>query len=201
MSQKPIVAIDCDDVLFPFISNFIEYNTRHHETYVPIEHFNTFRLHDVYNLSLDEASRRVEQFLLNADIEQFQPLPGAQETVSCLKEKYNLVVVTARLSTLERVTIQYLDRYFPDAFSGIYLGNHFGEGTTRSKIEICREVNAKILIDDQPGYVLECYSNGMGAIIFGEYQWNKGLEKEHHSLNRARTWHEVPPLVNALSSS
>ena len=50
------------------------------------------------------------------------------------------------------------------------------EGKTRSKSEMCRELQIDVLIDDNPRYATEVASANIQAFLFdwkGEYPWSK----------------------------
>ena len=52
-----------------------------------------------------------------------------------------MVVVTSRQHVIQDVTLEWIDRHFPDVFHEVYFGNHFSlEGGSRKKSDICRWV-------------------------------------------------------------
>eukprot|EP00967_Tisochrysis_lutea_P149170 scaffold286247_cov17-Tisochrysis_lutea.AAC.2 len=59
----------------------------------------------------------------------------------------------------------------------VYFGNHWSlEGTSRKKSEICQAIGASALIDDNPGYALECASAGIHVLLYdwqNRYPWSK----------------------------
>ena len=51
------------------------------------------------------------------------------------------------------VTLDWIDRHYGGLFHDVYFGNHFAlEGTSRKKSDICRNIGASVLIDDNPAY-------------------------------------------------
>lgn len=83
-------------------------------------------------------------------------VPGAQAALQRLSKHYRLVVVTSRQFVIENETHAWLDRHFPGVFSAVVFGNHYGlQGEKRSKPDLCRDLNAEILIDDSVQYARE----------------------------------------------
>lgn len=117
---------------------------------------------------------------------------GAFDALQRLKQDHDLVVVTSRQHVIRDVTLEWIDRHFPDTFSAVYFGNHFAkEGVSKKKSEICAEIGAHILIDDNPTYAYDCASNGLQVLL---YNWNMGYP-----------WSEMPagyvPRWRSLSKS
>lgn len=105
---------------------------------------------------------------------------------------FNLVVVTSRQLIIEQITREWLDRNFPkDTFSTIAFGNHYGkQGVETSKMELCRKLNARVLIDDSLDYVKEVAAAGMQALLFdldASYPWNRS-EDLPDGVTRVTGW-------------
>lgn len=87
------------------------------------------------------------------------------------------MVVTSRQHVIRQPTLQWLDTYFPGTFVDVHFGNHYAlSGPSMSKSEICKQVGAQVLIDDNPRYALECAQAGIQVLLFdwdGSYAWSK----------------------------
>lgn len=74
-------------------------------------------------------------------------------------------------------TIAWIEMHFPGIFKDIHFGNHWAkEGKSLSKSEICRNIGAHCLIDDNPGYAIECAEAGINVLLYDwkmEYPWSK----------------------------
>ena len=57
----------------------------------------------------------------------------------------------------------------------IHFGNHYSK-THKAipKSQLCKNINATLLVDDSLKYARDCASNGIPCIVFGEYAWNRG---------------------------
>jgi len=78
-------------------------------------------------------------------------------------------------------------------------GNHYGQGKKMSKPEMCKLLNAVLLIDDQHDYARQCSENGIKSILFGAYPWNsQPHHKILHNMHRAISWYEVEDAIDRL---
>jgi uncharacterized HAD superfamily protein len=139
----------------------------------------------------------IEEFFTTDLFKNHAPIDGSQEVLRRLSKEYELIVVTSRHATLEPLTKKFLDTCYPGIFSRALFGNHFGAGKKISKPDMCKEVNAILLIDDQFDYANQCAEQGMKAILFGEYPWNNKA-KLHDNMRRAKNWYEVEELIERL---
>ncbi|GIM13739.1 hypothetical protein Vretimale_16765 [Volvox reticuliferus] len=103
---------------------------------------------------------------------------GALEALTRLSESnYELVVVTSRQHVIQDATLRWLDRHYSGLFQEVYFGNHFAlEGKSQRKSDICRTIGARVLIDDNPSYALECAAAGIHVLLYdwgGAYPWSK----------------------------
>ena len=59
-----------------------------------------------------------------------------------------------------------------------------------TKAEICAEIGADYLVDDQPKHCLAAAKAGIKTILFGDYKWNRDT-KLMPNMVRAKNWQEV----------
>lgn len=94
-----------------------------------------------------------------------------------MKLDHDLVVVTSRQHVIRDETLEWIDRHYPKVFSDVHFGNHFAKsGQSKKKSEICEEIGADVLIDDNPRYAHECASSGMHVLLFNwqrQYPWSR----------------------------
>lgn len=106
--------------------------------------------------------------------DRIDPIPGAREALIQLKESFELHIVTARQYIVQEQTLSWIERYFPDLFTAVHFGNHFSrDGVSRSKAQICREIHASALIDDNLTYAIQCVREDIPVVLFGDYAWNQ----------------------------
>lgn len=195
--SREVIAVDLDEVAFPFVENFIVHDKEHHGSDLRPQDFFCYAFEDVMNISLDEAVERVYHFN-GADHDHIMPLEGSAGAIQRLGEKYDLVVVTARHPQFAGHTEQWLERRLPNAFSGVeFIGYAAVMGeAAKKKIDVCRELGAIALIDDSVGHVTECAEAGTPGVLFGDYPWNQapGL---HPLVTRCNDWPAVEEYFDA----
>lgn len=198
MQQRLRVAVDVDEVLGSFLSTlnlFCEesYSIRHelHEFYV-------YDFMKIWKCSQEEANHRVHEFFASAHFNDGIPIiPGSGETLRRLAHYTDLVVVTSRQHVIRAPTLEWLHSHFPGVFSDVHFGNHFAlQGEAKPKSQMCRELGAEILIDDNPRYAMECADQGIQVLLFDwllQYPWSKtaGGGPHHPLITRVRDWREV----------
>lgn len=194
MSDKPIIAVDIDDV--------VAHTTDALRIWVNKAAGTSLTLDDYHVETPDGYWRHYENiWLMNGiDIKSlstppYDPsktpmVPGALEALARLSENFNIIFVTSRDSKKEGETQEWFKNqlgyevtvYFASA------GHHsYGKGAP-SKGEIAKRLGAKLLIDDNPEHVQSALDSGVDAILFGDYGWQIGAPE--HML-RLRTWVDV----------
>ena len=69
-----------------------------------------------------------------------------------------LYAVTARLSWMKLATKLWLKRNFPNCFDKVIFANFF-TSRARKKSDICKDLCAKIIIDDNLDTCIDCANN------------------------------------------
>eukprot|EP00955_Chlamydomonas_euryale_P082542 363740-Chlamydomonas_euryale.AAC.5 len=158
----------------------------------------------VWGVSQDESTEIVHSFFESKHfLDGIPVVPGAYEALCRMAGDVELVVVTSRQHAIEDLTLDWLDANYPALFQEVYFGNHFAkEGVSRKKSEICKSIGAGVLIDDNPGYALECAEAGINVLLYDwedKYPWSKlPAQKSHPLITVVRNWEEVEEAVAAL---
>lgn len=70
---------------------------------------------------------------------------------------------------------------------------------------IVRSLNAKVLIDDNPRYAMECAEAGIRVLLFdyeNSYPWSKTeFTYQHPLVHKVENWEEVEQELMALIAS
>eukprot|EP00736_Rhodelphis_marinus_P004012 Rmarinus@m.10350 len=195
--EKPVLAIDIDEVLGHFVLALIEfYNaTQHGKRRLCLEDFHSYRFCEVWGGNDDSATEIVEEFLRSDKFRRLKPVLGAVDAVRFLALHYDVKVVTSRQHYIEEETRRWLAIHFDELFSEVLFGNHWGvTGHKRTKQDMCREIGAVCLIDDNPKYAVDCAKHGVDALLFdleGRYGWSKAHDTLPTNVSRVRSWDEV----------
>ncbi len=193
--EKPTIAIDIDDVLFPFVVGVAKhYNGLKGAALTPADFF-SFNFDEVWGGTVEESVEIVYDFL-STDCLALQPVAGAQEVLGRLKEDFNLVLVTARNDEFRPQTASWLQQHFPGLFRDVvFAGNHYDNRGFRAKGDICKELGADLLIDDHPKNILSAVEAGISGILFGEKAWTVMGELPDSSVRYCKDWRAVEKYI------
>lgn len=208
--QNLTIAVDVDEVLGRFVHSL---NAFCYETYscqYDVKDYFVYDFARVWQCSQDESNRRVHEFFDSAHFRDgIEVIPGSHESLLRLKESISdikLNVVTSRQHVIQDHTMDWLENHFPDTFDAVYFGNHFAlEGVSKKKSEICAEIGASVLIDDNPVYAMECAQAGIKVLLYDwelEYPWSKTEQGPvHDNIVRVSSWLEVEERIHEMSLS
>jgi len=132
-----------------------------------------------FSMVLDDLSRDQSHIVV---------VEGAREAIQALKKNYDLVFVTSRPLYQKDATRRWLDERIDSEIPMYSSHNPLANAEARSKGEICTELGASFLIDDNIGNCQNAAEYGVEPLLFGMYGWNEAASKD---LRRFLTWHEV----------
>lgn len=201
-STESVVAVDFDDVLLPLVHPLIEYYNANHANgadfpCAEIANFKTYNYQQCFGIPRDDMTKIFDEFMSSrefADLHRSEPSEECKQVIKELSQSHKLVIISARDQKLRERTATYVDEWFPGCFSEIYLGNQYGTGTKRTKLQIMEQVDAHTLIDDNPDYITQIVHGGKTGILFGDYPWSS---IEHcENTHRATEWKDLLELLN-----
>ena len=194
--KRPVVAIDIDDVIAESTESLRRRVNEHTGINLSSEDYKieasywgyyegVWRTHGVSHL--------VDMETLNQQMQSNQShvplMPGAEFAINELRKKFDIVLITARDPRWERATREWLKDQFGEHEPELYFSEmHRSPAGTKTKGEICREIGAGWMIDDNPGFCQTVLDNGVKAILFGEYGWHINVPKE---VIRCKDWQAV----------
>lgn len=191
------IAIDIDEVLGNFLSEVIAFHNSAYGTDLEIGQFTSYRFWEIWGGTREQAIDKIYEFKETEYFRGIRPLPGAQKAITELKAANELCIVTSRQNEFIEVTRAWLDRYFPNCFSGVYFTNHYGHSESSiTKAQICDQIGADLLIDDSLDFALECAVAGRQAILF-DYPWNKA-SRLPEAIRRVSSWDEAVKIIESL---
>lgn len=201
MAKKLKIAFDMDDVIADSSESWrVEINKRTGGSLQP-EHFQVPGDYDNYYVSLwakhgisDKFSMDDLDNQMKTDQSHIKAHNQSLEVLTKLAKKFELIIVTARDSDKEKASKKWLDIQFPGLFKAVIITEYDGERPLKNKGEICKEIGADWLVDDNPGHCLDAVDNGVEAILFGEYGWH---HKAPDHLVRCKDWPAVLEYFNA----
>jgi 5'(3')-deoxyribonucleotidase len=193
--QKPIIAIDVDDVLANSTDSVRRIVNQKYAADLQPEHYAVpGEYHKYYERVwaehgiTDRVSKDELNQLMATDQSHVQPHTDVLRILSSLNETYELLVVTARNPSWEAATRAWLDSNFPGIFTRIIFGGRRDDPAGVTKGDWCVETGAKWLIDDNVVHCMGANDRGVKAILFGTYGWQTDVPAD---LIRCKNWQEV----------
>ena len=217
---RPVIAVDVDEVLASFLHSFCAYYHRVRGPTLPdgrVIHPSLFLSYHFSHLlgGEEEAAQVVSSFIEGPSPEflSIPPLEDARAVLTALAPRCELVVVTSRNESISHITRAWLDAHFPSIFVRAVHTNAYarpGE-VRRTKGEVCKELGALTLIDDNLHYAMEASTHLPSVILFGSYSWNgaqaraaavqeRGAGGGASAMEEASGTAELPPNVVRASS-
>lgn len=184
---KEVIATDIDEVLFPFVNEFLAWHNQEYGTSLMMENFQSYNFEDTLEVPVAETVHRVNTFL-NIAHDPVLPLEQSQQGITALSKRYKLVAITARHPRFEHSTWRYIDKYYHDKIAELTLvGHRETVDTVKKKVEICLNIGAMALIDDNIEHITPCPDMGVEGVLFGNYPWNQ-QESIQPGVVRCHDW-------------
>ncbi len=189
------IAIDVDEVLFPFVANFCDFHNDKYQTSLHPDQFHSYEFQHVLDATFEETVERVYEFN-EADHRHISPIEEVETAIDLLSQDYDLDIVTARHPKFEATTKNWILQHFGEKFSEIvHIGYFAVMEKPRLKVDVCRDLGAIALVDDSIGHVAQCAERGIDGILFGNYSWNRA-QTLPDGVVRCASWSEVVAYFN-----
>lgn len=186
--RKLVIAIDCDDVLFPGAESMVNIYNRLYGTRVSLSRAYESG-NEEWQASDEDKISRLSEIQLSDEYNQLAPIDGSVGAIHQLASQHELHLVTARPIQVSEATSRLTERFFPGYFSKIH---HVGTG---SKGFICSALRADLLIDDNYKHLIDASSHGVSNLYwFGDYPWQIKKPDELGALDqivKCRIWQDV----------
>ena len=183
-----IIAIDLDDVLAASLEEFIDFHNKNYGTKLKKEDFTAYYLTKIMDISRKEENKRVDLFDKSKHSNNIKPIDGSQKAISNLSKKHKLIIVTSRPENLEKKTREWLLKHIPE-IKEIYFIRKDYTGHKKTKAEVCKEIKADVVIEDNLHYALECANAGIKVLLM-DYPWNK-TKKKNKLIIRVGSWEDI----------
>lgn len=198
--MRKTIAVDVDDVLAAHAQAFVDFSNARWGTSLTVDDYsddwailwNLDRNNEAHRL---EISDRASAFFADNTLSMPHD-ESAHDVLVRLKEKYDLIIVTARRQMIKGETLAWIQQKFPGVFEEdkIFFAGFYdttqAESAHKNKGELLKALGADYLIDDQPKHCNGATEQGLQAILFGAYGWQE-KEPVHEGVIRLKNWHEV----------
>ena len=192
-NSKLVIAVDIDDVISASAPAFITYSNDKYGTHLTID---DYREHwgELWKVENDETERRALEYHESGHHATYEIIEGALDSLNKLKKHFKLVVITTRRNSINQLTKDWINKFYPDIFDNFVFTGFFDNPTVTSvhmtKVELAKSVGAQYLIDDQLKHILASAEIGIKGLLFGDYSWNK-TDNLPDNVIRVKNWREV----------
>jgi len=192
------IAVDLDDVLCSFITEFLKWYNPQHNTNWQFDDVVDYHWPNFMHVTLEQAIKDVHEFFLSEGFANLPLMPGAHEFISQLTGQHELYIVTSRQNVAKNTTYNWLDRNFPGVFRKVMFANHYSaDGSpARTKGELCREIGCELIVDDDGRHVDSLLQSGIKVVLMDK-PWNKN-DQLLTGVIRAYNWEDATRAIEKL---
>lgn len=197
---KPIIAIDIDEVLSPLHDLFFAHHNEVYGTNYPIrDPAGGYYLHEYTDEPKSQILEKIKKFIETEAFRNVEPLEDAVEVLSRLKKRFKLVIITSRQDFYHEVTHAWLGQHFPSVFDEIQFTEYIqGEGSVIPKSEICQQLGAQFMVEDNLETASKCAEAGITTLLFGDYPWNR-VEVMPKNMVRTNSWLAIEEYFDGIA--
>ena len=192
MNNK-IIAVDIDEVLSETLKSMLRkhwYIIKNHKVkWEDLNNYNIWEIEDLW-LSKNEAIAMFAQFQLwSGFFNKIEPVQWAKKNILAMKEKwYKFYAITARLTILKPTTLLWLNRHFYWCFEKVIFANFFTKWE-KKKSDICQEIWAGVIIEDNLETCIDCANQWMKCYLFDKPR--NQCEELPENIKRVYNWNEI----------
>ncbi len=198
---KKTIAFDIDDVLAANAEGFAKFSNKRWGTNLTPDDYSEHWT-KMWGVDHTEAAQRREVIIREKVFTSYQFFNEAKPVLKRLKNNYKLVVVSSRSNEVRKDTLDWIKAEYNDIFAEIHFAKMWDnpklselQKLKMTKAEICQEVDADYLVDDQPKHCIAVAQAGIKTVLFGNYRWNRNA-KLTKNMVRAKDWLEVEKYFN-----
>ena len=184
------IGIDLDEVLADFLSAFIRFHNEKHGTSFFREQFRSYHVHHIWGGTPDRTIREIYEFYTTKYFDDIKPIPGSLENIDRLCKDHDLMVITSRQNDISQKTLDWINRFFGNKFSGVFFTNENSlHGECENKSDICRNSSVDFMVEDYMDYAEEC-ARSVKKVFLLDSPWNR-TENLPQNISRVYSWNEI----------
>ena len=184
------IAVDCDEVLAGLLEKFIMFHNREYGTSLSRKDFHSYYLRGIIGITFDEEKKRFSHFLRTDYFRSIQPILHAKETLGNLRGMgFEMEVVTSRPPEMIDSTHDWIWMHYKGIFSKVHFSeNHALRTGGKTKGEICHEIGADFMIEDDLKYIPDITLRGIKVLLY-DAPWNRNYQQEN--VVRVNSWKDI----------
>ncbi len=194
------IGLDLDGVLAEFTVSYLQYyNDKHNTSHTPSE-FEHTHFSERLRMTSDEVKKSITHFFHSPFAKAIMPVKRAQEVLKELAKDHQLHVITSRPVEVSKITLDWLNDFFPDMFTSIHFSSDWilQPETNKMKADICLDLGVDILIEDYLPYAEECAASVRKCILLFDRPWNHNPIRKPN-VTRVADWNGVLEFINTSS--
>lgn len=199
--MKKTIAVDIDDVLAANAEGFVQFSNMRWGTNLTVQDYDE-HWSEVWGVGHDETNQRAIEMEQNGVLKTLNHFTDALPILRELSTQFRLIIITSRRQHMKQDTEDWINTYFPGVFEETFYSGFWEEvsdaANERTKAELCRELGANYLIDDQLKHCLAAAELGVEALLFGAYSWNQ-TDQYRGNMTRVSDWAAVAEYFRAES--
>jgi len=193
--SKPVIAIDIDDVIADSTNAYrlkineavgVSLSAEHYA--VSGEYWGYYKMVWERHGIKERVPVKELEAAMHHDQSHIPLIEGARAALNKLSAKYDLVIITARDPAWQKATEKWVRDTLGDKFINVHFAGNKHDHKSLTKGQLCREVGARWLIDDNPGHCQSALDEGINTILFGSYGWHVEVPE---AAIRCKGWAEV----------
>ncbi len=192
MKQKETIVVDVDDTLLALHPSLMGFANQRLGLNLTHDDYTDYDLSLVWGVRPNDASDLIQEYYVSDWYQSgHPPIDEARYVLPLLKQKYRLVVATARPYWHRHRTESFLENEFPGVFDTSYFisGHKTDTNQPTTKLAVCQKEKATYIIDDGAHHVLDCAQVGIKGLLM-DTPWNKSVPP-HPLITRVKNWHDV----------
>lgn len=175
--NKPIIAVDIDDVLAASVEGFIAFSNEHYGTRLTVDDYDEHWAR-MWKVDMAETERRAKDYHTSGLVRTYRAHDTAKDVLMSLQPRFSLVAMTSRQIFLEKDTREWIIQHYAGLFDDIQFAGIFDaplhDGMlTLTKGELFARNDVRYVIDDQLKHCLAAAELGIETVLFGNYSWNQ----------------------------
>ncbi len=187
---RPNISIDIDGVIGDSDKIFRKYLNKEFGFNLKRKDITRFMYEDILNIPKSKIKKFWKNFTEKKLWMEIPLLPGVKTSIDYLKEKYNIIILTARPKEISDITIEWLKKN--EIFYNELLC--IDENNKESKLSkiFQQNIDLRFHIEDRVEYALEFVKSEIKVILF-DYPWNRKIKKKYNGdyLIRVKNWRET----------
>lgn len=200
--MKEVRGIDLDEILFETVDQALEFHDHKingkEVSKKDISDYHFYKVKE-FGINKEDAIKWFSDFLHSKDVDKIQPVVGAKKVLESLQKKWiEGVGITWRLEEYKNRTTQALEKYYSQLLSDViylwaYADIHSEKITQKTKSEVCKEIWATVMVEDDLHYAQELAENGIKVYLIAKPRNSMYQNGMHPNIIKI-SWREKIPV-------